>query len=202
MLVALIGGLATFIVWYGVVGVPALDALLFAITVVVITCPDALGLATPTAIMVVTGLGAKRGILFKNAIAIEQSADLETVVLDKTERSRRASLKSSRSRPTVSTRRNCSVLSPRSSERANTPWQKRSSRKPRHAGWSDCAPPSSCRSRRGALATVEGHRVAVGNRALLEREQISLNGLGTRAEEIADAGGRSSTSPSMANQQG
>ena len=48
------------------------------------TCPDALGLATPTAIMVGTGLGARRGILFKNAIAIEQSAHLDTVVLDKT----------------------------------------------------------------------------------------------------------------------
>jgi cation transport ATPase len=50
----------------------------------VITCPDALGLATPTAIMVGTALGAKRGILFKNAIALEQIAGLDTVVLDKT----------------------------------------------------------------------------------------------------------------------
>src|SRR5439155_2704805 len=49
-----------------------------------ITCPDALGLATPTAIMVGTGLGAKRGILFKNAIALEQIASLDAVVLDKT----------------------------------------------------------------------------------------------------------------------
>ena len=59
-------------------------ALLFAITVVVITCPDALGLATPTAIMVGTGLGAKRGVLFKNATALETSARIDTVVMDKT----------------------------------------------------------------------------------------------------------------------
>jgi len=84
VLVALLGGLSTFLIWYVLVGVPVTDALLFAITVVVITCPDALGLATPTAIMVRTGLGAKRGILFKNAVALEQVASLDTVVLDKT----------------------------------------------------------------------------------------------------------------------
>src|SRR5262249_61023333 len=59
-------------------------AMLFAITVVVITCPDALGLATPTAIMVGTGLGARRGILFKNAMALETSARIQAVVMDKT----------------------------------------------------------------------------------------------------------------------
>ena len=59
-------------------------ALLFAITVVVITCPDALGLATPTAIMVGSGLGARRGVLFKNAIALESAARIDTVVMDKT----------------------------------------------------------------------------------------------------------------------
>ena len=69
MLVALVGGALTFVVWYFIVGRDVQDALLFAITVVVITCPDALGLATPTAIMVGTGLGAKRGILFKHAMA-------------------------------------------------------------------------------------------------------------------------------------
>ncbi|MGH3130478.1 MAG: heavy metal translocating P-type ATPase, partial [Gaiellaceae bacterium] len=55
VLVALIGGVGTFLVWFGLVDRPVLDSLLFAITVVVITCPDALGLATPTAIMVGTG---------------------------------------------------------------------------------------------------------------------------------------------------
>ncbi|MEY9776325.1 heavy metal translocating P-type ATPase [Arthrobacter sp. MW3 TE3886] len=83
VLVALIGGTVTFAVWLAV-GAGVQTALLFAITVVVITCPDALGLATPTAIMVGTGLGAKRGVLFKNATALETSARIDTVVMDKT----------------------------------------------------------------------------------------------------------------------
>jgi Cu2+-exporting ATPase len=83
VLVALIGGTLTFFVWLAVGRSPQ-EAMLFAITVVVITCPDALGLATPTAIMVGTGLGAKRGVLFKNATALESSARIDTVVLDKT----------------------------------------------------------------------------------------------------------------------
>ena len=83
VLVALIGGSVTFLVWWAV-GAGVQAALLFAITVVVITCPDALGLATPTAIMVGTGLGAKRGVLFKNATALENSARIDTVVMDKT----------------------------------------------------------------------------------------------------------------------
>ena len=83
VLVALIGGTVTFLAWWAA-GAGVQSALLFAITVVVITCPDALGLATPTAIMVGTGLGAKRGVLFKNATALEISARIETVVMDKT----------------------------------------------------------------------------------------------------------------------
>ena len=83
VLVALIGGAATLAAWLAA-GRTFADAMLFAITVVVITCPDALGLATPTAIMVGSGLGAKRGILFKNAMALETSARIDTVVMDKT----------------------------------------------------------------------------------------------------------------------
>src|SRR6516165_6731672 len=83
VLVALIGGAATLAAWL-LAGRTFAQAMLFAITVVVITCPDALGLATPTAIMVGSGLGAQRGILFKNAVALETSARIGAVVMDKT----------------------------------------------------------------------------------------------------------------------
>jgi len=83
VLVALLGGAATFLAWLAAGRSPS-EALLFAITVVVITCPDALGLATPTAVMVGTGLAAQRGVLFKNATALEGSARIDTIVMDKT----------------------------------------------------------------------------------------------------------------------
>src|SRR5438128_2124497 len=83
VLVALVGGAVTLLVWLAV-GAGFAAAILFAITFVVIACPDALGLATPMAIMVGTGLAAKRGILFKNAVALETSARITTVVMDKT----------------------------------------------------------------------------------------------------------------------
>jgi Cu2+-exporting ATPase len=93
VLVAVLGGVGTFLAWWAA-GAEPRTALLFAITVIVITCPDALGLATPAAIMVGTGLGAKRGVLFKNATALEASASIDTVVMDKTGTRPRASRRS------------------------------------------------------------------------------------------------------------
>lgn len=84
VLVAIIAGSLTFLVWYFLIGVDVILALTFAITVVVITCPDALGLATPIAVMVGTGLGAEQGILFKNAEALEGPAHLNAIIFDKT----------------------------------------------------------------------------------------------------------------------
>ena len=82
--VAVAIGLATFAIWFWWIGQSLLFALTLTITVFVIACPDALGLATPMAVMVSTGLGAKNGILFKNAAALEDGARLQVVIFDKT----------------------------------------------------------------------------------------------------------------------
>jgi Cu2+-exporting ATPase len=84
VLIALVIGLVTFGVWFWWIGQPLLFALTLTITVFVIACPDALGLATPMAVMVGTGLGAVNGILFKNAAALEDATRLDVIIFDKT----------------------------------------------------------------------------------------------------------------------
>jgi Cu2+-exporting ATPase len=84
VLAAIVIGLLTFTIWFWWIGESLLFAMTLTITVFVIACPDALGLATPMAVMVGTGLGAMNGILFKNAAALEDATKLDVIIFDKT----------------------------------------------------------------------------------------------------------------------
>jgi len=164
-------------------------AMLFAITVVVVTCPDALGLATPMAIMVGTGLGAQRGVLFKNATALEGTAKIDTVVMDKT-----GTL--TKGEPEVT-----DVIAAGMSEEemlALVAAVERESEHPlaraidNHAA-ARGVPVLSVSEflnvpGHGATATVDGRRVLAGNLRLMTRENVDLGDLAQRRDELAASG--------------
>jgi Cu2+-exporting ATPase len=81
---AVVIGIATFAGWFWFGGATLVFSMLLAITVLVIACPDALGLATPMAIMIASGKGAENGILFKDATALEEVGRLQAIIFDKT----------------------------------------------------------------------------------------------------------------------
>ena len=188
--VALIGGAATLAVWLLATDRTLGTAMLFAITVVVITCPDALGLATPTAIMVGTGLGAKRGVLFKNAVGLEASARIQTVVMDKTGTLTKGEPEVTDVITAIGTAEGELLRLVAAVERESE--HPLAEAVVRHA---DANAVAVVRAERfenvpghGALADVDGHRVLVGNRRLAEREEIDLGELGRRREELAATG--------------
>ncbi|QUW85449.1 copper-translocating P-type ATPase (plasmid) [Streptomyces mirabilis] len=188
--VALLGGAATLAVWLLATDRPLGTAMLFAITVVVVTCPDALGLATPTAIMVGTGLGAQRGVLFKNAPALETSARIQTVVMDKT-----GTL--TKGEPEVTDVITADGLAEAELLRLVAAVE-RESEHPlaeavvRHAEANAVAQVRAARFENvpghGAVAQVDGHRVVVGNRRLADREGIALGDLAEQRETLAATG--------------
>ena len=188
VLVALIGGTLTLIVWL-LAGRTFSQAILFAITVVVITCPDALGLATPTAIMVGTGLGAKRGILFKNAAAIEAAARVGIVVMDKTGTLTKGEPEVTELHTDGLSEIEVLALAAGVERDSEHPLAEAIVRRAEQIGAARLSV-SDFESvpGQGAIALVDGHHVAVGNSRLMEREKVSLNGLVDRRDEMEMVG--------------
>jgi Cu2+-exporting ATPase len=192
VLVALVGGAATFVAWTVLSSEPASTALLYAITVVVITCPDALGLATPTAIMVGSGLGARRGVLYKSASTIEAAARVGVVVMDKT-----GTL--TKGEPEVTDE----LWEPEADHAAVMRLVATVEAESEHpiaeavTSWADSGSAAEERlpidefrneAGHGLVAMVEGRPVIVGSLALMTAEAVSLGSLRPSAMELARSG--------------
>ncbi|MDP2028265.1 MAG: heavy metal translocating P-type ATPase [Thiobacillus sp.] len=188
VLIALVIGLATFAVWFGWLGQPLLFALTLTITVFVIACPDALGLATPMAVMVGTGLGAMNGILFKNAAALEEATRLDIIIFDKT-----GTL--TLGQPDVVE----IVAAPGASEDAVLALAaavEKSSEHPlaqailKRAGSLATQPVTGFTNidGMGARGEVDGRAVLLGNRKLMQAEKVGMNGLEARADAMQGGG--------------
>ena len=171
----------TFLGWLILGGVGFTQSMIYMVAVLVIACPCALGLATPTAIMVGTGKGAEQGILFKNSEALERAHELATVVLDKTGTI-------TRGEPSVT-----DVVSgnPGNGDRAAVlrlaASAERGSEHPlgqaivqaaRAEGLALAEPEGfEAVAGQGIAAVVEGQQVLVGSRRLLDSQAVALNGL-------------------------
>jgi Cu2+-exporting ATPase len=188
VLVALLGGAATFLAWW-LTGSSVQVAILFAITVVVITCPDALGLATPTAIMVGTGLGARRGVLFKNAAALETAARIDTVVLDKTGTLTKGEPEVTEVITADMSRDEMLAFAAAVERESEHPLARAVDRFAAAAGIvATAATEFRNVAGHGAVATVNGRRVAVGSAGLMRDEGVDLGSLGDRREALAGEG--------------
>ena len=200
VLVAVFAGLGTFLLWYFVLAPqfmpPGEDRLVFpltfAITVVVITCPDALGLATPTAIMVGTGLGAQHGVLFKDAAALEGAAKIDAVIFDKT-----GTLTKGEPEVVEVVIADRVVASPDQLLRLAASAEKASEHPLAQAIVNAAQVKQLPLSEvhhfdampgHGLMAHVDGQTILIGNRKLLADRDISLNGFDAKATELASGG--------------
>lgn len=190
VLAAIAIGIATFVAWYLVIGQTLLLAVTLTITVFVIACPDALGLATPMAIMIGTGRGANNGILIKNASALENATRLDVVIFDKT-----GTL--TLGKPEVIE----VVAAPGRGEDevvALAAGMEQHSEHPlAHAileraklGQLTALPAEAFTNidGMGARAVSAGEPALVGNRRLMDSEGVDLAGLGSEAERLASGG--------------
>lgn len=196
---------ATFAIWFLVTG-DFVAALLRLTAVLVIACPCAMGLATPTSIMVGVGKGAENGVLFKNSESLEQAHKLTAVVLDKTGTITKGQpavtdiLVSQTAQTLVPAMAGPNATPPAEHETIRTHLlylaasAERGSEHPLGesivmAAQSEgltLSEPTSFEgiAGHGISAIVDGHQILLGNRRLMEREEVPLNDLNAKATQL------------------
>jgi Cu2+-exporting ATPase len=190
VIVAVSAGLLTFAVWGLFSDEDFIRSLTFAISAVVIACPDALGLATPTAVAVGTGVGARHHILIKDAPTLETVGDLDAIAFDKT-----GTL--TLGEPIVTDL----IVSDGQSEEellrlvagaergSGHPLATAIVAEARERGLVPDEPTEfESVAGHGLKATVDGRRLAVGNSRLLNGEGVSDDGLASEAQRLAGEG--------------
>jgi P-type Cu2+ transporter len=185
--VAIGAGVIAFLIWYFLGNEGFLFALTAAVSTVVIACPDALALATPTAITVGVGKGAREGVLFKNATALESTAGIDTVIFDKT-----GTL--TEGKPALT-----DVITANGFSEAELLRFAASADQPSQHPLAEAivagaqergvqvSSPENFDSipGHGVEARVDQRRVLIGNKKLMDREKVSLNGLEERVRALA-----------------
>ncbi len=185
----------TFAVWMilwgtGAVGVTVPQILSMSISVLVISCPCALGLATPVAVMAATGRGAAMGILYKDAEALQRAKDIRTVLLDKT-----ATITEGKPRVTDivlfggHTRAEVLAAAGGVELNSNHPLAASIVERAKEEGLTlSAAENFSYLPGKGARAARDGVHLLIGNRRLLEENGIPCGGAETEAERLAADG--------------
>lgn len=181
--------LITALVW-GLLGAGFSVALSNAISVLVISCPCALGLATPTAIMVGTGRGAKQGILIKSAEALETAHSVDTVVLDKTGTITQGKLSVTDILPLEGVTKESLLLAAASIEaRSEHPIAEAILSAAKEAGLSPEPVDNFVQVPGGGLtALYRGRTLGAGNQRLMEQLGIDLHFVKEQAESLAEKG--------------
>ena len=180
-----------FFVWFAFGPEPALTyALLNTVAVLIIACPCAMGLATPTSVMVGTGRGAENGLLIKNGETLENARNLDTVVLDKTGTLTKGEPELTDTLPANGLPEKELLRLAATAERGSEhPLGEAVVRGAANRG---IVPADARRFEAvaggGVRAEVEGRRVLVGSRGFLAGEGIDGGGLAPRAEALAEAG--------------